>query len=79
LADTYGSQNVVAVGRRFDLEQPGPADELFGSHGRFDCIVHLADVQAIRAVGARPVPPARPRSKSQRRLAAQLFAFWSCL
>ena len=52
LAETSGPQNVVAVGRRVDLEQPGPADELFGSHGRFDYIVHLADVQGNAAWSA---------------------------
>lgn len=52
LAETSGSQNVVAVGRRFDLEQAGPADELFRGHGRFDYIVHLADVQGNAAWSA---------------------------
>ena len=45
LAESHGAQQVLAVGRQFDLEQPSQADTLFGSHGRFDYIVHLADVQ----------------------------------
>jgi GDP-L-fucose synthase len=52
LADSHGAQNVVAVGRRFDLEQPGPADALFSGHGPFDYIVHLADVQGNAAWSA---------------------------
>jgi GDP-L-fucose synthase len=52
LAETHGSQNVVAVGRHFDLEQPGPADELFSGHGRFEYVVHLADVQGNAAWSA---------------------------
>jgi len=52
LADSHGSSNVLAVGRRFDLEQPGPADALFSGHERFDYIVHLADVQGNAAWSA---------------------------
>ena len=52
LAGTHGAENVVAVGRQFDLEQPAAADQLFQRHGRFDYVVHLADVSGNAAWSA---------------------------
>jgi GDP-L-fucose synthase len=52
VAEIHGAQNVLAVGRQFDLEQPAPADQLFASYGRFDSIVHLADVSGHAAWSA---------------------------
>jgi nucleoside-diphosphate-sugar epimerase len=45
LADLHGANQVLGVGRQFDLEDSARADALFGGHGDFDYIVHLADVQ----------------------------------
>jgi GDP-L-fucose synthase len=52
LIESYGANQVLAVGRRFDLEDPLRAEELFSRHGRFDYIVHLADVQGNAAWSA---------------------------
>jgi nucleoside-diphosphate-sugar epimerase len=52
LAAIHGASQVLAVGREFDLEDSARADQLFASHGRFDYIVHLADVQGNAAWSA---------------------------
>lgn len=45
LAAAHGPDRVLAVGRNFDLESAEGSDALFRSHGQFDHILHLADVQ----------------------------------
>lgn len=45
LIESHGANQVLAVGSRFDLEDPLQAGELFSRHGSFDYILHLADVQ----------------------------------
>ena len=52
LTSVHGAPQVVAVGREFDLEQPAQAGRLFNGHGRFDYVVHLADVQGTAAWSA---------------------------
>ncbi|MBI5713652.1 MAG: NAD-dependent epimerase/dehydratase family protein [Chloroflexi bacterium] len=45
LTRLYGAQNVIAVGREFDLTLQEQARALFSQFGSFDYIIHLADVQ----------------------------------
>jgi GDP-L-fucose synthase len=52
LIESHGASQVLAVGRRFDLEDPSQAEELFSRHGSFDYIIHLADVQGNAAWAA---------------------------
>ena len=52
LIEHHGASQVLAVGRRFDLEDPRQAEELFSRHGTFDYVVHLADVQGNAAWAA---------------------------
>jgi nucleoside-diphosphate-sugar epimerase len=52
LAERHGDDQVLAVGREFDLENSARADDLFGRHGRFGYVIHLADVQGNAAWSA---------------------------
>ncbi len=45
LTELHGAENVLAVGREFNLEERAGAAALFREHGEFDYIVHLADIQ----------------------------------
>lgn len=44
LLKRFDAGQVVSVGREFDLREPARAQELFQKFGRFDYIIHLADV-----------------------------------
>lgn len=45
LQQRFGENEVVSVGSKFDLTNSAKADELFQNFGKFDYVIHLADVQ----------------------------------
>jgi len=45
LQQRFSESEVVSVGSKFDLTNPAQAKELFQNFGKFDYVIHLADVQ----------------------------------
>ncbi len=45
LQQRFGETNVVSVGSKFNLRDNSQTEELFQSFGKFDNVIHLADVQ----------------------------------